>query len=147
MTPSLPWADVPGLDNPFTEGIFPNIQCKPPVVQFEAVSSFPVEENDPFPTLVMDFPSLNCCYHQEVFLFPKGQIALSRKVSWEAPEQSSGEVFLHLQSLQFSSEGSFDVQFTRIKTLFHEFLGLSSLYYFMVWADKGARAGSDGFIL
>ena len=27
------------LDNPISEEIFPNIQCKPPLVQFEAVSS------------------------------------------------------------------------------------------------------------
>ncbi|KAK4827101.1 hypothetical protein QYF61_014203 [Mycteria americana] len=40
------------LDNPFSEKIFPNIQSKPPLVQFEAVSSRPIacylgEETDP----------------------------------------------------------------------------------------------------
>lgn len=93
---------------------FPNIPCKPPVVQFEAVSSYPIEQRDPLPILVVDFPSLDRCYHHEVFLFPKGWIALSRKVPWEAPEQGSGEVEKCFCILQFPSEGSFDVQLTRI---------------------------------
>ena len=42
VTPPLPWAACLVLDNSFGEGIFPNIQSKPPLVQFEAVSSHPI---------------------------------------------------------------------------------------------------------
>lgn len=72
--------------------------------------------------------------HQEVFPFPKGQIALSRKTSWEAPVQSSGEVFVLLLPLQFYSEGSFDVQLTRTRTLFHELLGFSA--FIILWCGQ-----------
>ncbi|KAK4832175.1 LOW QUALITY PROTEIN: hypothetical protein QYF61_020955 [Mycteria americana] len=43
---------VPMLDNPLGEEFFPNIQAKPPLVQLEAISSYPItcylgEETDP----------------------------------------------------------------------------------------------------
>ncbi|KAK4820013.1 hypothetical protein QYF61_017392 [Mycteria americana] len=48
----FPGQPVPMLDNPFCEEKFPNIQCKPPLVQLEAISSPPItcylgEETDP----------------------------------------------------------------------------------------------------
>ncbi|KAK4824198.1 hypothetical protein QYF61_012014 [Mycteria americana] len=48
----FPGQPVPMLDNPLSEGKFPNIQSKPPLAQFEAISSCPVtcyigEETDP----------------------------------------------------------------------------------------------------
>ncbi|KAK4821862.1 hypothetical protein QYF61_004339 [Mycteria americana] len=48
----FPGQPVPTLDNPFSEGKFPNIQSKPPLAQLEAVSSRPIacylgEETDP----------------------------------------------------------------------------------------------------
>ncbi|NWS99530.1 KSR2 Kinase, partial [Mionectes macconnelli] len=38
-TPPLPWAVVPGLNNPFHEGIFPDIQPKPPLLQLPLLLS------------------------------------------------------------------------------------------------------------
>ena len=38
----FPGQPVPVLDNPFSEGIFPNIQSKLAVVQLEAISSHPI---------------------------------------------------------------------------------------------------------
>ncbi|KAK4814985.1 hypothetical protein QYF61_009012 [Mycteria americana] len=48
----FPGQPVPMLDNPLGEEKFPNIQCKPPLAQLEAISSCPItcylgEETDP----------------------------------------------------------------------------------------------------
>ncbi|KAK4824024.1 hypothetical protein QYF61_009615 [Mycteria americana] len=48
----FPGQPVPMLENPFSEGKFPNIQSKPPLAQLEAISSCPItcylgEETDP----------------------------------------------------------------------------------------------------
>ncbi|KAK4814935.1 hypothetical protein QYF61_006290 [Mycteria americana] len=48
----FPGQPGPVLDNPFSEGIFSNLQSKPPLVQLEAISSCPMacylgEETDP----------------------------------------------------------------------------------------------------
>ncbi|KAK4821856.1 LOW QUALITY PROTEIN: hypothetical protein QYF61_004333 [Mycteria americana] len=48
----FPGQPVPTLDNPFSEGKFPNIQSKPPLAQLEAIASRPIacylgEETDP----------------------------------------------------------------------------------------------------
>ncbi|KAK4828375.1 hypothetical protein QYF61_026113 [Mycteria americana] len=48
----FPGQPVPVLDNPFSEEKFPNIQSKPPLAQFEAISSCPItcylgEETNP----------------------------------------------------------------------------------------------------
>ena len=42
VTPSLPWAAHANAWQPFQWGNFPNIQSKPPLVQFEGVSSCPI---------------------------------------------------------------------------------------------------------
>ena len=42
VTQPLPQQPVPMFDNLFSEEIFLNIQSKPPLVQLEAISSYPI---------------------------------------------------------------------------------------------------------
>lgn len=42
----FPGKTVPMLGNPFSEGIFPNNQSKPPLEQLEAISSHPKHNMD-----------------------------------------------------------------------------------------------------
>lgn len=39
VTHPLPWEPVPVLDSPLGDEVFPNLQSKPPLVQFEPISS------------------------------------------------------------------------------------------------------------
>lgn len=52
---SLPWAAVPGLDNPFGEAVIPNIQSKSSLEQLEA-TSLPSVTGDTDPHLAGSFP-------------------------------------------------------------------------------------------
>jgi len=45
VTPLLARQPVPMLDNPFSEEIFPNTQCKPPLAQLEAIWGNKEQEN------------------------------------------------------------------------------------------------------
>jgi len=42
MTQPAPWADYPMPDHSFSKEIFPNIQCKLPLMQLQAIASRPI---------------------------------------------------------------------------------------------------------
>ncbi|KAK4806937.1 hypothetical protein QYF61_027304 [Mycteria americana] len=76
----FPGQPVPMLDNPFGEVKFPNIQSKPPLAQFEAISSRPIscylgEETDPHlstASFQLRCPSLDTLQHLNVSLVVRG---------------------------------------------------------------------------